>query len=386
MISFVWSSTYPFWAGTGGSENYTAGHIRELQRRGIPTRILTLGFGTNDGREDFPDIEFKALRSINELSHLNDTLVFVTYPLDVPTRRPSYTILHCQPLTRGRNDPRLSASAMKGKQLIAPSKFAAKLWGRHLRQPLGRIPAVYPFAEPVFSQVKRPKNRDTSKTKILFAGRLTPDKGIFTLLAALHMSGMQDVDYELTVTTAGKHTPEGSVIHAMLQAHPLVTVVPARRTPREMAELMAEQDIVLMPSSNIFWKEVFGIVSVEAQHAGCRVVASNAGGLPETDCGGLVLVKPDDPQSLANGIVKAAYHGPLTTAERLFASTKFTVESSADSLLKVIETTDRKYENRLHFQKQGALVRQQLDTAVKGIVQLGLGIAGNDELSYRRAR
>jgi D-inositol-3-phosphate glycosyltransferase len=269
---------------------------------------------------------------------------------------------------------------------MAPSKYAAKWWSRHLHQPFGRIPAVYPFAEPVFGKVTRPDARGSSKTRILFAGRLTPDKGIFTLLSSLHLSGMHNLDYELTVTTAGNHTEEGKVIHAMLQANPLVNVVPARRTPKEMAALMAEHDMVVMPSSNIFWKEVFGIVSVEAQHAGCRVVASNAGGLPETDCGGLVLVKPDDPQSLANGIVKAAYHGPLTNAERLFALTKFTVSSSVNSLVKIIETTEQKHSNRLFFQEQGALVRQQLDTAVKGIVQLGLGMTGDQKFSYRRIR
>jgi D-inositol-3-phosphate glycosyltransferase len=295
-------------------------------------------------------------------------------------------MLHCPPVSRGIKDPRLTVAALRGKQLMAPSKFAAKWWSRHLRHTIGRIPAVYPFAEPIFGQVKRPEFRGSSKTKILFAGRLTPDKGIFTLLSSLHLSGMHNLDYELTVTTAGKHTEEGKVIHTMLQAHPLVNVVPARRTPKGMAELMAEHDIVVMPSSNIFWKEVFGIVSVEAQHAGCRVVASNAGGLPETDCGGLVLVRPDDPQSLANGIVKAAYLGPLTTAERLFAATKFTVGASVDSLLRVIQNTEQKYQNRLFFQEQGALVRRQLDTAVKGIVQLGLGVTRDNELPYRRVR
>src|SRR5688572_31371849 len=95
MISFVWSSKQPFLAGRGGSENYTAGHIRELKRRGIPARIITLGFGEKDGREDFPDIQFKALRFKEELSELDDTLVFVTYPIDLPTKQQSYAILHC---------------------------------------------------------------------------------------------------------------------------------------------------------------------------------------------------------------------------------------------------------------------------------------------------
>jgi D-inositol-3-phosphate glycosyltransferase len=32
------------------------------------------------------------------------------------------------------------------------------------------------------------------------------------------------------------------------------------------------------------------MTSVEAQHSGCRVIASLSGGLPETDCGILDLV------------------------------------------------------------------------------------------------
>jgi hypothetical protein len=78
------------------------------------------------------------------------------------------------------------------------------------------------------------------------------------------------------------------------------------------------------------------MVSVEAQHAGCRVVASKSGGLPETDAGGLMLVKPDDPNALAKAIAKAVKLGPLTQAERSKATHKFTLEQSVDSLLKAI--------------------------------------------------
>lgn len=386
MISFVWSSKYPFWAGAGGSENYTAGHIRELMRRGIPTRLITIGHGTNDGRNDFPDIQFVNLKSKEELSELDDTLVFVTYPLDVPTKKQAYAILHCQPMTRGQLDEQFDYEGMKGKQLLAPSKYAGKLWGRTIGQVLARMPAIYPFAEPVFAQVKRPARPRGGKTKILFAGRLTPDKGIYTLLAAMHLSGMQSLDYELTATESGKHTPEGKIIYELLKAHPSVNLVPACKNPAQMAELMAAHDMVVMPSSDIFWKELFGIVSVEAQHAGCRVVASNASGLPETDCGGMLLVKPDDPQSLANGIVRAATLGPLTKAERMHAVTKFTVQSSVDSLLKVMQANERKQQSFLHFQEKGALVREQLDTALKGAVQLGLGMAADHELAPRQTR
>jgi glycosyltransferase involved in cell wall biosynthesis len=355
--------------------------MRELQRRGIPTRLITIGLGENDGRDGFPDLHFTSLRTKEQLSDLDDTLIYVTYPLNTPTKHQSYAILHCPMQTCARPDPLFDLSGVQNTRILAPSKFAAKLWGHTLRMRPGRIPAVYPFAEPCFSKVERPE-RTSQKIKILFAGRLTPDKGIYTLLAALHMKGMYNLDYELTVTDAASDTFDGQIILPMLQANPRVNVIPARKSPQEMAALVAEHDIVLMPSSNIFWKEIFGIVSVEAQHAGARVVASNAGGIPETDCGGMILIKPDDPQALASGIAKAAYLGPLTEAERLYASTKFTATQSVDKLLTIMHTDEqrRKQQHPL-LQKQGALVLEQFDYAVNTISQFSSRLARENELS-----
>lgn len=379
MISFVWSSEYPFYAGTGGSENYTAGHARELIRRGIPTRIITIGLGEQDGREGFPDIPFVSFSSKEELEKLDDTLVFVTYPLDAKTKRQSYAILHCPPEATGKRNARFDLKGFKGKKLIATSRFAAKLWRKELGTTSLNIPAVHPFAETAFSKITRPINA-TGKTRVLFAGRLTPDKGIYTLLASLHMPEMQESDYELTVTTAGNQTEDGKLIETLLLAHPQATIVPARCNPADMAQLMASHDILVMPSSNIFWKETFGIVSVEAQHAGCRVVASNAGGIPETNCGGLVLVKPDDPKALAVGVSKAASLGPLTAMERYFATNKFTITESVDKLLKIVSAHEPKYSKYLLQTEYGGLVREQLDFAVKGVTELGLRLTGKKQL------
>ena len=99
---------------------------------------------------------------------------------------------------------------------------------------------------------------------------------------------------------------------------------------------LADHDIVVMPSNSQYWHETFGIVSIEAQHSGCRVVASDDGGLPETDCGGMVLVSPDNAEALAWGIREAAESGPLSPAARHEAGTRFTVGQSVDTLLNVL--------------------------------------------------
>ena len=74
MISFIWSPGSPLPAGTGGSENYTVGQVRELKRRGIPTQVVTVGLGVEDGRADFVGIPFLSLRTLAEVGDLDGTV------------------------------------------------------------------------------------------------------------------------------------------------------------------------------------------------------------------------------------------------------------------------------------------------------------------------
>lgn len=331
MISFVWSPGHRLPAGTGGSENYTIGHVRELNRLAIDARVVTVGLGQNDGREEFDDIPFLAVATLDDLSRLDDTLVFVSEAPPVTTRHPAYQILHVPPpLREGRQ--MAVATGTRDRTLIATSRYAAALWADFLDVSLDTIHVVHPFAEPVFATRPHTRGRDAI-TRVLYAGRLTPEKGIYTLLSMLHTDLFDDDPVSVTVTTAGSDKPQGAIIERMLRTHPGIEVIPARRTPAGMSELMSEHDVVVMPSNSQYWHETFGIVSIEAQHAGCRVVASDDGGLPETDCGALILVTPDDAEALAQGILSARRLGPVPTSTRLRAGCQFTVAASVNGLL-----------------------------------------------------
>ncbi|WP_051425913.1 glycosyltransferase family 4 protein [Jiangella gansuensis] len=334
LISFIWSPGNPLPAGTGGSENYTVGQVRELNRRGVPAQVVTVGLGTADGRDDFAGIPFLSLSTLAEVSELDGTVVFVNEPHIVPTRTQAFLILHNPPPIRER-EWAFAADGTRDRALIATSRYAADLWARFLDVDVQTISVVYPFAEPCFAAQPRPVNT-RGRTRVLFAGRLSPEKGIYTLLSTLHIDIIdQDVDLDFVATTAGADKPQGKIIEGLLAAHPRISVVPTRKTPDTMAALMAEHDIVVMPSNSQYWHETFGIVSIEAQHAGCRVVASDDGGLPETDCGGVTLIRPDDAETLAWGIRAAVAAGPLSVAARRDAGTKFTVGQSVDTLLSV---------------------------------------------------
>lgn len=201
--------------------------------------------------------------------------------------------------------------------------------------PLDKIHVVYPFADPHFAAVKRVKLK-ANKTRVLYAGRLIHDKGIYTLLEALHHDILQDGNYSFAVTNAGNQTMHGAVIEHLLRRHPWVRVLAARHTPADMARLFARYDIVVVPSNNKFWHEAFGMVSVEAQHSGCRVVASAADGLPETNCGDLILFEPGNSLALAQAIVQARKAGPVKGAQRQQAAKHFGRAESVDALLTIL--------------------------------------------------
>ena len=335
MISFVWPPRTKLPAGTGGSENYTIGQVRELIRRGIPAQVVTIGLGIHDGRNEFVDIPFLSLSSQAELSTLDGTVVFINEAASVKTKTPAFVLMHIPPPLREKGRASV-IKAIKGRTLIVPSQYAAQLWSKYVPRDLASVHIAYPFAEPCFATQARNLN-NTKEVRILFAGRLSAQKGIYTFLEALHMDlFVQNPNLSFTVTTAGSDKPEGKIIHALVDAHPEVTVIAARKTPAAMAELMSVHDVVVMPSNSQYWHETFGIVSIEAQHSGCWVVASDDGGLPETNAGGVILVTPDDAEALAQGVMKAIANGPLPDEIRRKAANLFTVEQSVDNLLTVL--------------------------------------------------
>jgi len=326
MISFVWPPGVPMFAGTGGSETFTAGHVRELLRRGIAAQVVSVGHGTKDGRKDFPDVPFLALESAVGISQLPGTVVFVNRAYDVPTKNKSVIILHCATSKTAKNT--VMKQEVANKIIIATSIYNAQQWAVYLDIPYSRINVVLPFADPVFGNVRR--SAPSKKTRIVFAGRLHPDKGIYTLLEMMHEKEMQNNGFIVTLVTAGQHVETGRTIAQMLKGYPYAKLITPQKTVTAMAQVLAQNDILLVPS---VYAEPFGMLSVEAQHTGCRVIASNIGGLPETNCGLLTLVEPRDPRALVAGIEQAVALGAATKKERAVAKESFTLDASVDALL-----------------------------------------------------
>lgn len=329
MISFIWPTGEAMLAGTGGSETFTAGHVRELLRRGIQAQVVTVGHGTKDGRKDFAGIPFLALKSPAEISELAGTVVFVNRPYPVPTRQKAAIILHC--VTSGWSDRGLGKEDIGDMTLIATSVYSAQQWALYLDVLYSRINVVLPFADPIYGNTQRSK--PGKKIRVLYAGRLHPEKGIYTVLEMMHHHEMVMLDVHMSIVMAGQHVEAGRTIARMLKGYKYATLLEPRKTVTSMAALLAKTDILLMPS---VFAEPFGMLSVEAQHSGCRVIASSIGGLPETNCGLLTLVEERNPQALITAIGEAVALGLSTTRERRTAVEEFTLSESIDSLLRCL--------------------------------------------------
>jgi glycosyltransferase involved in cell wall biosynthesis len=134
-------------------------------------------------------------------------------------------------------------------------------------------------------------------TEILCVGRASdPNKGIGNLIEALAL-----LPRDLTLTLVDSDHPESSVRKRARELgceHRLH--VTGRVDADELVGLYQRASLVVVPSRY----EGFGLPAVEAMACATPVVACAAGSLPEVlgVAGGGVLVKPDDPGALADGI------------------------------------------------------------------------------------
>ncbi len=330
-MKFVWSEVAKFVAGAGGTENHTLERARELQRRFIPVEIIIISNNPYD--PGFSDIPFIFLPSVKLLSEIDDTIIYIARGQDVDTMKQSYIFLHF-PITHVDQSSRVTfLRAINRSKLITNSQFSRRHWSDTLAMKEREIAVVYPFAHPKFGSI--PARRDGAPCRVLYPNRITPEKGLFVFLEAAHILGDKQ-KYEFIVTGAGNTTQCGKQTEAWLRQVSRITYLPPLVTRGSMAELMSSVDIVVVPSRNDYWQEPFGMTSVEGQHAGCRVIVSDSGGLSETGCGLLDIIEPGNAYKLARQIEKVSTRPPVTDTDRAKAREHFTLKQNVDAFLQVV--------------------------------------------------
>jgi glycosyltransferase involved in cell wall biosynthesis len=183
--------------------------------------------------------------------------------------------------------------------------LGARFWGdsvvcvsQAVAQSVGRGPGardVVYNGVPVPSQVRGPAPRSG---RLLFAGRITPGKGLAVLLEAL--GRVRDLPWSLSVLGRAWGVEDEQELQR-LKARATALGISERVTWKGFLPLDDQwltHDFLVFPSE---WVEACPLVVLEAMAHGLVVVASGVGGVPELvqDRRTGYLVPPSDPEALA---------------------------------------------------------------------------------------
>lgn len=115
-----------------------------------------------------------------------------------------------------------------------------------------------------------------AKTKLIFLGRLTPDKGWnFTLKALANLS--PDILSQIAIIIAGEGALKDEIRRSLTKLTPHLYLL-GRIAPESIPKLLINSDIFITNSE----KETRGLTLIEAAAAGIPAIAPRAGGVMDT--------------------------------------------------------------------------------------------------------
>ena len=269
--------------------------------------------------------------------------------------------MHCEWLTqldRGIVGPRVRACDL----VIGVSDYLADKTRARFPDCADRIRRVYNGADVERFDVAANPDRAGRKVKrLLYVGRISPEKGIHTLLDAFRTVSRRRDDVHLRVIgpeqivwweaivpfcddpkvlELGPWFRGGYIDHLrsqLAQLPPDRVEFFGRHVPHpELPQHYSEADVFVFPS---VWEEPFGMPLVEAMAAGLPCVATRGGAFPEIVQDGRtgLLVERGDAQQLADAILRLCEDDSLRMsmgqAARSRAQEKFSWDHVADSLV-----------------------------------------------------
>ena len=156
--------------------------------------------------------------------------------------------------------------------------------------PPGVDPSLFegPFEDP-FAGIRRPR--------VLFVGRLAPQKGVSTLVEAAGL--LKDPSARILLVGDGPERPKLERDAERLGVDDRLHFVGFFAHDR-LPAVFAHADLLVLPSLY----EELGTVLLEAMQAALPIVASKTGGIPDVIDNGVngMLVPPGDPEALARAI------------------------------------------------------------------------------------
>jgi glycosyltransferase involved in cell wall biosynthesis len=206
---------------------------------------------------------------------------------------------------------------------------------RHLRTiaPEARIHLVYHGLSADFARLlaRSEANDSNGSLRVLGVGRLVAKKGFDTLVEACAVLDRRGVEFEAHIV--GQDDKHGAEIRGRIKERGLDERVrlAGAMGPPELLEQYRKASALCMPC-RLLPDDRDGIpnVLVEAMAAGTPVVATPVSGIPELITDGVngLLVEPDDPDALADALLRL--HRDAMLAERLANAARTTVAERFD--------------------------------------------------------
>jgi glycosyltransferase involved in cell wall biosynthesis len=292
-----WSET--FWPRVGGVERLAAGLLPALRDRGHEFEVVTWVEDGDTGSCCFEGIrihrfpffsrprrdgatmtwmqldEVRRLkrRFLPDLVHVNSCGHSAWFHLATNGTAPTVVTLH-QPLSPDTD----ARESVTGRLLATASSIvccsnAVLATVRRLSATTGGRASVIENALP--ARCAAPPPISFEPPRLLFVGRLVPEKGLDALMSSLPPLFARVPRARLVVAGDGPLRPQLEAQAAELGLVPYLRFLGAV-SPDTVRDLMADASIVIAPSRI----EGFGLVALEAAFMGRPVVATDVGGLP----------------------------------------------------------------------------------------------------------
>lgn len=212
-------------------------------------------------------------------------------------------VLHNDPLTmRGLRRVQERKATLRLATVVTVSDHLRRAFATHLDDTtrLVTIPNPLTLAELPAPPAER-------RHEIVFAGRITADKGVAEYLTACSLTLPHLPGWFARIIGGdrfGPNNPETPFIRDMRDKAAAAGLSLEGYLPhQDVLAAMASAAIVVVPSR---WPEPFGLTALEALASGAALIATNTGGLPEVVGDAGILVPPADPAALAAAIHQLA--------------------------------------------------------------------------------
>lgn len=233
--------------------------------------------------------------------------------------------------------PKEKRNALDFKLVMCVSRFLQEYLIEHADMPRENMHVVHNGIDPSLFEWT-PRVFDRSPLKLIYAGRLSPDKGVHTAVNAMAhlLSQKPDIPVTLTVVGGGTEAYE-TMLDDLVAEHGIAHAVTfTGKVPyEEMPGILANHAVLLLPS---IWPEPLARMAQEGMASGLVMLGTTTGGTPEILFDGEtgLTFEADNHVMLAdkiNLLLQDKTLGPkLAKAARQLIEEKFTMTRMVDEI------------------------------------------------------